>query len=272
MEEARRRRYLEELGITPWVRRARGDVETTEVAAEPNGGPREGASPAGIAPVQPTPMEPVSASPEVVEESSAGTDPVSPEAEGPGSMGWQELEERVASCTACPLHQGRSHTVFGVGDPGADWLVVGEAPGAEEDRRGEPFVGPAGQLLDAMLAALGLARGEGVYIANCIKCRPPENRDPTPEERATCAPWLARQIELVQPRVILAVGRVAAQQLLGREEPLARLRDQTHRWGDAGIPLVVTYHPAYLLRTPGDKAHAWADLKRARAAMVSSGP
>lgn len=249
MEEARRRRYLEELGITTWVRRANGEGGSTGVAVEPEG-----------------------AFAEVVDETSRVAVPPQPEIDPVATLGWEALEERVAGCTACSLHQGRSRTVFGVGDSAADWLVVGEAPGAEEDRRGEPFVGPAGQLLDTMLTALGLARGQGVYIANGIKCRPPENRDPTPDERATCAPYLVRQIELVQPRVILAVGRVAAQQLLGRDEPLGRLRGQVHGWGESGIPLVVTYHPAYLLRQPGEKARAWTDLKRARDAMAASCP
>ena len=233
MDDARRRRYLEELGITPWVRRGPPVVESApELAPEPP--------------------------PELA--------PESPVAEV-ATLDWQALSQRVAECTACALYQGRTRTVFGVGDPAADWLVVGEAPGAEEDRQGEPFVGRAGQLLDAMLAALGLARGQGVYIANCIKCRPPDNRDPLPEERAACAPWLARQIALIRPRVILAVGRVAAQHLLATETPLGKLRGQVHHWGAEATPLVVTYHPAYLLRKPTEKARAWEDLKRARAVL-----
>lgn len=182
-----------------------------------------------------------------------------PGTEAIAEMGWEALEARVSGCTRCPLHAGRTRTVFGVGDRQADWLVVGEAPGAEEDRRGEPFVGRAGKLLDAMLAALGYTRDQ-VYIANVVKCRPPENRDPRPEESASCAPFLDRQIDLLAPRVILAVGRVAAQRLLQTDTPVGRLRSCVHRYGSTGIPLVVTWHPAYLLRRPEAKADAWRDL------------
>ena len=176
-----------------------------------------------------------------------------------GSLDWDALEARVSSCVSCPLHAGRSRTVFGVGNRTADWLVIGEAPGAEEDRRGEPFVGRAGKLLDAMLLAAGRARSE-VYIANVVKCRPPENRDPRPEEAASCAPYLERQIALLRPKVILAVGRVAAQRLLDVETPVGRLRGKVHRHAGSGTPLVVTWHPAYLLRRPEAKAEAWRDL------------
>ncbi len=169
----------------------------------------------------------------------------------------------VAGCTKCRLCETRTQTVFGVGDPHARWMVIGEAPGAEEDRRGEPFVGRAGQLLNSMLRAVGLAR-ESVFIANILKCRPPGNRDPGPDEVASCLPYLVRQVALVEPAVILAVGRIAAQNLLGTDVPLARLRGTVHRFGDAGTPLVVTYHPAYLLRSPGEKRKAWDDLKLAR--------
>lgn len=176
-----------------------------------------------------------------------------------GALSWEALEERVSNCTRCALHAGRTRTVFGVGSRKADWLIIGEAPGAEEDRRGEPFVGRAGKLLDAMLAALGYERSQ-VYIANVVKCRPPENRDPRPEEAASCAPYLDRQIELLAPRIILAVGRVAAQRLLASDSPVGRLRGRVHRYGKTGIPLVVTWHPAYLLRRPEAKADAWRDL------------
>jgi len=151
-----------------------------------------------------------------------------------------------------------------VGPKRCDWLVIGEAPGAEEDRRGEPFVGAAGQLLDAMLRAIGLDRSKNVYIANVLKSRPPGNRDPKPEEVAACLPYLVRQIALLQPKIILAVGRIAAQNLLGTDAPLGRLRGRVHYFGELNTPLVVTYHPAYLLRTPGDKRKAWEDLKFAR--------
>ena len=183
----------------------------------------------------------------------------------PPSADWGVLRERVAGCTACAeLCKTRTQTVFGVGNTRAEWLVIGEAPGAEEDRQGEPFVGRAGQLLNAMLLAIGLPR-ETVFIANILKCRPPGNRDPKPEEVSRCLPYLSNQIALLKPRIILAVGRIAAQNLLATDAPLARLRGKLHSFGEADTPLVVTYHPAYLLRTPSDKRKAWEDLKFARA-------
>jgi len=179
------------------------------------------------------------------------------------TLDWPTLRDAVAGCQACALGQSRQQTVFGVGHPRAHWMIVGEAPGEQEDRQGEPFVGPAGQLLDNMLRALGLTRDEApperqVFIANTLKCRPPRNRNPDPAETAQCAPFLERQIALVQPRLILAMGRFAAQALLASDEPLGRLRGRMHRYRD--VPVVVTYHPAYLLRTPADKARAWEDL------------
>ncbi|HUN27972.1 MAG TPA: uracil-DNA glycosylase [Steroidobacteraceae bacterium] len=180
------------------------------------------------------------------------------------SAPWQALLAEVRACVKCPLHRSRTQAVFGVGDLHAEWLIVGEAPGADEDRIGEPFVGRAGQLLDAMLQAIGLKRGENVYIANVLKSRPPRNRDPSAEEVASCLPYLTRQIELLRPKLLLAVGRIAAQNLLGTDAPLGRLRGRVHRFGELNTPLVVTYHPAYLLRTPGDKRKAWEDLKFAR--------
>ena len=175
---------------------------------------------------------------------------------------WIRLEHEVPACTACALHASRTQTVLGVGDRDADWLLIGEAPGAEEDRLGEPFVGQAGRLLDNMLAAIGLARGENVYIANVLKCRPPGNRNPEPEEVDRCTPFLLRQIALIQPKIIVAMGRFAAQTLLGSDATIASLRGRVHRY--AGVPLVVTYHPAYLLRNLPDKAKAWDDLLLAR--------
>ena len=172
---------------------------------------------------------------------------------------WERLREAVRSCTQCDLHRGRTQTVFGVGREDADLLIIGEAPGAEEDRRGEPFVGRAGQLLNAMLAAIQFAR-EDVYIANILKCRPPNNRDPKPGEAATCTPYLERQIELLQPQVILALGRIAAQWLLQSDSPIGRLRGREFSFGAQETPLVVSYHPAYLLRSPLAKAKAWEDL------------
>jgi len=177
---------------------------------------------------------------------------------------WEALRQEVLQCTRCPLHLTRTQGVLGVGPKRCDWLVIGEAPGAEEDRRGEPFVGAAGQLLDAMLRAIGLDRTRNVYIANVLKSRPPGNRDPKPEEVAACLPYLVRQIALLEPKIMLAVGRIAAQNLLGTDAPLGRLRGQVHYFGELNTPLVVTYHPAYLLRTPGDKRKAWEDLKFAR--------
>lgn len=180
----------------------------------------------------------------------------------PSADSWEALDAEIRTCTRCPLHATRTQGVPGVGDRQADWLIIGEAPGAEEDKRGEPFVGQAGKLLDAMLAAIQLKRGENVYIANVLKSRPPANRDPSPDEVAACLPYLQRQIALIQPKVILALGRFAAQSLLNTDTPIGRLRGHAHHY--AGVPLVVTYHPAYLLRSAADKAKAWDDLLLAR--------
>lgn len=169
------------------------------------------------------------------------------------------LARTVQACQRCALHQTRTQTVFGVGDPQAELMIIGEAPGADEDRQGEPFVGRAGQLLNEMLKGIGLSR-EQVYIANILKCRPPNNRDPRPEEAAECSEYLLAQIRLIRPKVILALGRVAAQRLLKTDMALGRMRGKRHNHADSGVPLVVTYHPAYLLRTPADKRKAWEDL------------
>ncbi|MDO8789697.1 MAG: uracil-DNA glycosylase [Sulfuritalea sp.] len=174
------------------------------------------------------------------------------------AMTWDELATTVAACRQCRLCEARKQAVLGVGDANADWLFVGEGPGAEEDQRGEPFVGQAGKLLDNRLAAIGLRRGENVYIANAVKCRPPENRTPAPEEAAACRPYLERQIELIRPKLIVALGRPAAQTLLQTEVKIGAARGKLHDY--RGIPLIVTYHPAYLLRTLLDKAKAWEDL------------
>jgi len=181
---------------------------------------------------------------------------------------WRRLQAQVSQCTACELHRQRTQTVFGVGNHDAEWMIIGEAPGADEDRKGEPFVGRAGKLLDAMLLAVGLQR-EQVFIANIVKCRPPNNRDPRPEEVQQCLGYLQRQIALIQPRVILAVGAVAARTLLDSHAPVGRLRGRCHHYGEAAIPLVVTYHPAYLLRSPGEKRKAWQDLQLARQVAVA---
>jgi uracil-DNA glycosylase len=171
---------------------------------------------------------------------------------------WIELKQRVRDCTACKLRAGCMQTVFGVGDEKADWLFVGEGPGADEDALGEPFVGQAGKLLDSMLMAIKLKRGKNVYIANIVKCRPPGNRTPEAEEIATCLPYLHRQIQLIQPKLIVALGKVASNALLGKDATLSSLRGKLHDY--RGIPLIVTYHPAYLLRTPSEKAKTWEDL------------
>jgi DNA polymerase len=176
-------------------------------------------------------------------------------------MDWEALQAKVENCTACDLHAGRVHTVFGTGNRNARLLLVGEAPGAEEDIQGEPFVGRAGKLLNEMLHAMGFERAD-IYIANILKCRPPNNRDPHIEEVVCCEPFLNRQVELIKPDVILALGRIAAQNLLKSDQPLARLRGQCHTYSYGNIPLYVTYHPAYLLRSPKEKRKAWVDLQR----------
>jgi len=181
------------------------------------------------------------------------------------ALDWDGLQDCVKSCEACGLSATRTQTVFGVGDPNADWLIIGEAPGAEEDRKGEPFVGQAGKLLDNMLAAIKLKRGQNVYIANVLKCRPPENRDPHDEEVTQCDPFLKRQVELMQPKLIIALGKFASQSLLDTDATVASLRGKLHDYN--GVPVIVTYHPAYLLRNLPDKAKAWEDLCYARETM-----
>lgn len=174
------------------------------------------------------------------------------------TLDWSQLKQQVHDCTACKLRAGCTQTVFGVGDENADWLFVGEGPGADEDAQGEPFVGQAGKLLDNMLASIKLKRGNNVYIANIVKCRPPGNRTPEADEIATCMPYLRQQIALIKPKLIVALGKTAATSLLGREATLGSLRGTVHDVG--GVPLIVTYHPAYLLRSPAEKAKAWQDL------------
>jgi uracil-DNA glycosylase family 4 len=230
--------YLAALGLTDW--RQRRPLATGLVA-----------NPAASLPA----MEPTPADLQPMPQIRIAT--------GSGADSWEAVAGEVAGCTRCELHQCRTRTVFGVGDREASWLVVGEAPGADEDRQGEPFVGRAGQLLNAMLLGIGLQR-EQVYIANVLKCRPPNNRDPFPEEVARCLPYLERQIALLRPRIMLAVGRIAAQNLLATDTPIGKLRGRVHAFGTQRIPLVVTYHPAYLLRSPTEKRKAWEDLKFAR--------
>lgn len=177
------------------------------------------------------------------------------------------LQELARQCTACPLHASRTQVVFGVGNPKADVVVIGEAPGFHEDKQGEPFVGRAGQLLNAMLQSIGLKR-QDIYIANVLKCRPPDNRDPKPEEVHQCSLFLNQQIALIQPKLIVTVGRIAANYLLNNKTPLGRLRQQLHQYGPKQIPLLVTYHPAYLLRSPSEKAKAWQDLCQIKAQLT----
>ncbi len=251
---ARQQALLRGMGLRVWS--APPDEAAPQAAA-----PAEPAQPVGMAPVaQAQRAVPAPARSPAVSVPSASL------AGAPAGLDWPALREAVANCQACTLCQSRTQTVFGVGHPQARWLVVGEAPGEEEDRRGEPFVGASGQLLDRMLAALRLTRAtdgdappeQRVYIANTLKCRPPRNRNPSAEELSRCEPFLVRQIELLQPRIILAMGRFAVQALLRSDEPIGRLRGRVHRY--QGVPLVVTYHPAYLLRNLPDKARAWEDL------------
>jgi DNA polymerase len=257
---SRRDSILREMGIAPlWRDRASPSPQLTTVEALPNAqAPVEAQPPAAPVRVDAAPARPVVP---VVTPVAAPSTTVSAE-----DLGWDELEQRIRACQACRLSERRTQAVPGVGDREADWLFVGEGPGAEEDARGEPFVGQAGKLLDAMLASLGLARGRNVYIANAVKCRPPGNRTPEADEIATCHPYLDRQIELIRPRIIVALGRPAAQTLLGGEIKIAAARGRLFQ--RKGVPVVVTYHPAYLLRNPQDKARAWEDLCFARASVV----
>ena len=259
----RRDEMLKEMGLWPvWRLRATAENASPEAVA-PSAPPESSPAPQ-VSPV--TPSEPrltshaVSAAPHQsrrlshapsVTEGDARRARIMP-------MDWGALKGCVAACVDCELHARRTRTVFGVGDEAASWLFVGEGPGADEDAQGEPFVGQAGKLLDSMLAAIKLRRGKDVYIANIVKCRPPGNRNPQPEEALACEPYLHRQIELIQPKLIVALGRVAAVSLLARDATIASLRGRMHQY--RGTPLIVTYHPAYLLRNLPDKAKAWADL------------
>jgi uracil-DNA glycosylase len=240
---SRREQYLEALGVELWRPRLR---TAAAVAVEPAAEAPAAEAPAVVAPVAVAPAR--------------STEPADEAA-------WQSLRAQVSGCTRCELCTTRTQTVFGVGSRRAQLLVIGEAPGAEEDRQGEPFVGRAGQLLNSMLRALGHPR-ETVYIANVLKCRPPGNRDPKPAEVASCLPYLQQQVDMIQPRLMLAVGRIAAQNLLATDTPIGRLRGRLHCFGTRATPLIVTYHPAYLLRSPGEKRKAWGDLKFVRAELA----
>jgi DNA polymerase len=240
---ARRERILAEIGVRPrWRLRGR-EVPESRAAVDP-------------APASPPPA---------VRAGEVAALELDDRAARVARMDWPALKTAVATCEACGLCKTRTKTVFGVGDERAEWMLVGEAPGAEEDARGEPFVGQAGRLLDSMLAAVGLRRGETVYIANVLKCRPPGNRNPEPFEVAQCSPHLVRQIALIQPKLIVALGRAAAQLLLNTDASIASLRGKLFRY--QGVTTIVTYHPAYLLRNLPDKSKAWEDLCFARATM-----
>jgi uracil-DNA glycosylase family 4 len=237
--DSRRLAYLRALDIDVWERRDTGlNVESADACA-----------PVVAPEAQTSRSEPM------------GATSLAPSVD---SLDWDALVATVKSCQRCPLHRTRTQAVFGVGNRSAQWLVIGEAPGADEDRQGEPFVGRAGQLLNAMLKSMGLAR-EQVFIANIMKSRPPTNRDPRPEEVRECIPYLYRQIELIDPRLILCVGRIAAQALLATDSPIGKLRGKLHHLAPAhpagkSRPMIVTYHPAYLLRSPAEKRKVWGDL------------
>ncbi len=277
--DERQRAMLAEMGVRVWWPQRSAPAEAAPAVAVPAQPvaatppePVAVAAPAAAAPVQAPRSEPapVRAAPPAPSAAAPVARPADPARvslpAGVDQMDWSALQATVAACQACGLCSTRKNTVFGVGERNAEWMAIGEAPGENEDLQGEPFVGQAGQLLDNMLKAIGLSRQTegraegvaGVYIANTLKCRPPGNRNPEPQELATCAPFLARQVALVQPKIILAMGRFAVQSLLHTTEPIGRLRGRVHQ--AQGVPVVVTYHPAYLLRNPADKAKAWADL------------
>jgi uracil-DNA glycosylase len=244
----RRLHYLKAMDIDVWQRRDAVVAASMNTQAEVSAAAVSAARAAALS------LLSVEREPNLISE------PVNNIAPDVSNASWDELAACVKNCTVCELHRTRTQTVFGVGNRQAEWLIVGEAPGADEDRQGEPFVGRAGQLLNSMLRALGFPR-EQVFIANVLKCRPPGNRDPKPYEAAACAGYLSRQIELLNPRVILCVGRIAAQNLLHTDTPIGKLRGQVHHLGER--PMVVTYHPAYLLRSPLEKRKAWEDLRLA---------
>ena len=253
----RQRAYLARMGIEVYVSRRRDDAGVAEPAPE---------SAQASAPATPAPRD-----------QRQAASPDAPSAAVPASdsdvagLGWDALEQRIRDCRRCPLHETRTQGVPGVGSRSARLMLIGEAPGAEEDRRGEPFVGKAGRLLDEMLRAIGLDRSQ-VYITNILKSRPPNNRDPQPDEVAACEPYLRRQIELLEPALIVALGRISAQNLLRSTRPLGRLRGEWHAYGPLETPLLATYHPAYLLRNPADKRKAWQDLKQIRARLRQAEP
>ena len=265
----RQRAMLAEMGIRLWAEPeptvaadAAVSTASTAPAVAAREPARDRAAEPGVMLRSPNTAQPAARAPAADTAAPASIRPPVPVA-GVGAMDWPELRNTVAACSACKLCEGRKQTVFGVGNPQAHWMVVGEAPGEQEDLQGEPFVGKSGQLLDNMLRAIQLTRQDApahqqVYIANTVKCRPPGNRNPQPDELAQCEAFLIRQVQLVRPRIILAMGRFAVQSLLRSSEPIGRLRGRVHDY--QGVPLIVTYHPAYLLRSLEEKARAWDDL------------
>jgi uracil-DNA glycosylase family 4 len=245
MDPARRHRYLAALGVEPWSLRR---------AAAPQGHSVQVSEAPPVPAPEPAPQRPI---PEAV----AVLAPPAVREPAP-AHGWDSLRAAVAACRQCRLCETRTNTVFGVGPERAPLMVVGEGPGADEDAKGEPFVGRAGKLLDEMLRAIGRSRQSDTFIANVVKCRPPGNREPAEDEAEACRAFLEGQLRLVQPKLIVALGRVAAQRLLATDTPIGKMRGQTYHWGPQRTPLMVTYHPAYLLRNPSDKAKSWEDLKR----------
>jgi len=264
---------LEALGVSKeWVLRGGEPVEPVQAQAVAVAEVAVDDEPVVAEAAVVTPV-PVVARVEVSQVVDAPADAALSRAQRIAAFDWAQLEDAVSNCTSCKLCERRTNTVFGVGDRQAEWMLIGEAPGENEDKQGEPFVGQAGKLLDSMLRAVGLSRqpgeGRGVFIANVLKCRPPGNRDPEPDEAAMCDPYLKRQIALVKPRIIVVLGRVAAQNLLQTQTPVSKLRGKVHEV--EGVPVVVTYHPAYLLRTLTDKARAWEDLCLARKVYAERG-
>ncbi|HEX5394063.1 MAG TPA: uracil-DNA glycosylase [Rhodocyclaceae bacterium] len=257
---SRRDAILREMGLGPvWKLRQSAEIAAEALVAEANVPAAADPAPCALSAHESAPLcmeAPASAPVQAPASASAGDI---------ANLDWDSLTETILACRKCRLCQARKQAVPGVGDRQADWLFVGEGPGAEEDERGEPFVGQAGKLLDAMLAAIDIKRGEDVYVANSVKCRPPNNRTPEPDETSACWPYLQRQIELIKPRLIVALGRPAAQTLLQSEIKISSARGLLHDY--QGIPVIVTYHPAYLLRTPADKSKAWEDLVLARRTM-----
>ena len=257
LDEHRRKAYLQVLGVDLWLQ-ADTSTDDVKVSSQPSEQGVESEVVVNIATQSKQPSK----------QTSSVIDAPTLEVSALQAMDLSGLSAFVSTCTQCDLHKTRTQTVFGVGHPKADWLIIGEAPGADEDRQGEPFVGRAGQLLTQMLRAIGLAREE-VFIANILKCRPPNNRDPRMEEVLACNAYLNRQIELLEPKIILALGRIAAQSLLNSTTPIGKMRGKLYQFGEKHIPVTVTYHPAYLLRSPKEKRKVWEDLKFARQQVMS---